>query len=311
MACLSFKLLAPVLFLAGVSAAVSLTATLEADLRATARDPGNHEAGIHLLAGSLKSVFADAEGDRLILFANLEAMDNLSEVMLHEVYGRYKGPLGKWNLTLGRYAPPFGLLATYVSTRFLFRTPETATLGMDADNGLMLSGVLPSFDYALSLSQGIDGHGVFDFPGPGHITGRIAFPLGEGEDYSLGLSGAFGSAPGGHHPGDFSEHGLGAVDFTGYLGAAILRVEGTAGLSDHEKLISLWSGFDYALFPKLEVNLGAGYISHGTIDQGSGFAGVTLRPRWFVLRGGYRILNDGGPIHEATLQLYRQFVHTH
>lgn len=48
----------------------------------------------------------------------------------------YKGPLGRWNIRLGRYRLPYGLVSNYSTDRVLIQGIEEEAIGFCADNGL-------------------------------------------------------------------------------------------------------------------------------------------------------------------------------
>ncbi|MEZ4550364.1 MAG: hypothetical protein R2874_07785 [Desulfobacterales bacterium] len=70
------------------------------------QDWENSEANVHLIGASVRKTFADGHGDRFIFFGLVEAADNFNEVMAHELYGQYKGPMGAWNVTAGQLTYP-------------------------------------------------------------------------------------------------------------------------------------------------------------------------------------------------------------
>ena len=61
--------------------------------------------------------------------------------MIHELYFKYKGPMGLWNITAGRIGIPYGLLTYFSTSRLLFESSIEQILGFDADNGITVSGV--------------------------------------------------------------------------------------------------------------------------------------------------------------------------
>ena len=91
------------LLIAPVGACGSGNISAEIDARLRLEERGECNARLHLLGLSLRHTFADRRGDRLALFGLARAEHDLSEVMLHELYARYKGPLGAWDLTVGRF----------------------------------------------------------------------------------------------------------------------------------------------------------------------------------------------------------------
>ncbi len=100
------------------------------------------EANIHRIGISARKTFADRHGGRLILFGLVEAEDNFDEIMAHEFYGQYKGPMGAWNVTAGRFGLPWGLLPGFSASRLLYDMPHDRLLGMDVDSGVKVSGMV-------------------------------------------------------------------------------------------------------------------------------------------------------------------------
>lgn len=171
----------------------ALSATIESDVRAESSDTTSLSGSFEYLSLAVRKTFSDSRGDRLILFINGEVHDNLHGHMLHEGYLRYKGPLSRWNITIGRFALPFGTITTYPSSRYLWAGLEEYSLGIEADDGALFSGVMSHFDYALSLTRGVGAHGSFERLGKGLLVGKLSFPLNSDESVVVGASGAVGT----------------------------------------------------------------------------------------------------------------------
>jgi hypothetical protein len=223
------------------------------------------------------------------------------------LYGRLKGPLGSWNVTLGRFGLPYGLLTGFTTSRLLYDMLHHELLGFNVDNGIMLSGVVGMVDYAVSVTQGYGPHHVPGFPGHGLGAGRLGFTLGDAAEIIVGVSGAYGKTSHAHHRDMTTERALGAVDATAYLGRLLYRIELSAGTVDKDFFGAGFAAFDYALLPRLDINLAITGTLHGTDTDEALFAGVTFKPKWFTLRGGYRYAYHNEPNHQAALQIYRLF----
>lgn len=293
--------------LAPCGARAARNIALEADARFHLRERERGEAQLHLLGVSLRETFADSRGDRLILFGALEAERDFSELMLHELYAQHKGPLGSWDLALGRFRLPYGLLYDFDATTLLYEMPQELLLGMESDNGIMLSGTSGALDYALSFTQGYGHHHRPGFPGHGFAVARVGVTPGETEEISIGLSGVYGRSSGEHDRDMTVRRGLVGADATLYLGRWLGRIELSAGRVAGHSISAGFAGFDFALLPGLDLNLAANVVRHGSETADAWFAGFTCRPRWFTIRGGYQYAGSDGARHEVTFQLYRLF----
>jgi hypothetical protein len=81
----------------------------DADLRGRWSSAEKLSAEVHAVGLSIRKSFADNSGDRFIISGLFEAEKNFSEFMIHELYLRFKGPMGLWNITAGRIGIPYGL----------------------------------------------------------------------------------------------------------------------------------------------------------------------------------------------------------
>ena len=238
-----------------VFASLSLTADLDSRYENTDFEDG--EAKVEALGLSLKKVFADDKGDRIILFTLLDAMDNFREVMVDQAYVQYKGPMGKWNIILGRYIVPFGLLPNYSTKRLLIKTLEYDTLGLNSDSGLQVSGVIQDFDYAFSLSQGTGTNRWADIDNEPVVSFRLGRQGADFEDVRVGLSGFWGRVmPDKTHGelGPAAYKKLLAIDLIKYQGPMVARAEITVGEEDDKFLNGAFLGADYAILPKTDLN---------------------------------------------------------
>ncbi len=295
--------------------------SVDGDARYRLTEWEDHDAYVHLLGASLRKTLSDSKGDRLILFGLVEAEDDVSEVMLHEVYGTYKGPMGLWNITIGRFGLPWGLLPGFSATRLLYDMSHGAVLGMNVDNGLMLSGVSGALDYAVSVTQGYGPRGTPDDLDLNLGTARIGFTPGDTEEFSMGVSGAVGKSRRAHALAPMGDMGMdmdtkmnralhravAGLDATWYLGRWLGRTEVSYGRVDHQDMTAGFAAVDYALLPKLDVTLSANLVWQGSEFTDEWFAGFTGQPPWFTIRGGYRYVGNSPSHHEIVFQLYRLF----
>ena len=277
----------------------------EIDGRLRFEEAGKTDAELHLLGLSLRHTFADSKGDRLTLFSLVRVEDDLSEVMLHELYARYKGPLGSWDLTAGRFRLPYGLMYSFDAATLLYDTPHHVLLGMDSDNGVMLSGIRGPVDYAVSLTQGY-GHHTPGFPGHGIAMIRLGIMPGETEEISVGISGAYGKSSTMHDVDSVLERALAGADATLYLGQWLSRLEIDIGKVGGAAVLAGFAGFDYALMPRIDINLSASIVRDDSLTASTWFVGMTWRTRWLTVRGGYSY-DDPEDSHRFAIQAYYLF----
>ncbi len=277
------------------------------DLRYRLSEWQHHDGGLHVAGASVRKTFSDRKGDRLTLFGLVEAHDNFSMVMAHELYGLYKGPLGSWNVSVGRFGLPYGLLTGFSASRLLYTMPHHELLGYDVDNGIMLSGVRGMLDYGISVTQGYGPHHLPDFSGHGLATGRLGFTLGDAGETIVGVSGVYGTTAHAHDRDMTIDRALGALDMTMYLGRLLCRAELSGGMVNSKLIGAGFVAIDYALLPRLDVNLGITGVRNGTETHDAWFTGVTHTSRWFTLRGGYQYAYYNEPHHQVAVQLYRLF----
>jgi len=280
---------------------------IDADVRFEMLEGERGRARLHLLGASVRETIADSRGDRLILFGMVEARDDLSEVMLHELYARHKGPLGAWAVTVGRFRLPYGLMTDFDASRLLYGTPHETMLGMESDNGAMLSVARGAVNGAVSLTQGYGHHHPPRLPGHGIAMARVGVTPGETEEVSFGLSAAYGRTAHAHDAEMTTRRALVGADATFYAGRWLGRVEASAGRIDGRTTSAGFVALDAALAPGLDLNLAASAILNGPMSADEYFAGLTWRPRWLNVRGGYRHGGVDEGRHEVTLQAYRLF----
>ncbi len=284
----------------------------EEDLRAIYTPDIDDVGGeIHALGASVRQVFSDKRGDRVILYLQAEAEHNISEIMAHQAYLRYKGPMGKWNITLGRVPLPWGLLTDWSPERMLYSSPYKIKGTLKNDNGLLLNGVLGMFDYGLSITQGFGMSTPTTFWEDGLFTGRIGISPLLGGELLLGGSASYGTSyrmSHGHAEETTSiKHMSGTFDLTAYIGQIIMRLEIGAERAD-----DLWSpqGFialEYQLLPKLNLISASNLVSIDEKWHKTLFAGAETTIQSVTIRGGYEYEHHMDKEERVVLQLYRQF----
>jgi hypothetical protein len=291
-------------------AMAAATLSVDADVRAMVEEDDFFDVRFHRLAAGLRKSFMDSRGDRLALYGLIEAEDNFTDWSLHELYAKYKGPMGRYNLTAGRFTLPYGLLSSMDPTRFLYETHSMKSVGLHVDNGLSLTGVLGNYDYAAAITQGYGGHHKPGFPGHGLITMRVGMALSGTDEYQLGLSGVFGRVARHNNRQNTVSRALGALDATLYLGPLLFRGEWNAGRLASSLFFSSFTGLEYPLSPKLDVILTSLNSRHlGGFDNHV-FIGASCRLRWLTLRGGYRYAFQSHKRHRLSFQIYRLYTHT-
>lgn len=283
----------------------------EEDLRAVRTDRERLAGEIHSIGGSLRKVISDRRGDRLVFFAQAEAAHNLSEGLLHQLYGEWKGPMGRWNIALGRVPLPWGLLAEWSPDRMPFGSPYPGARTLASDNGLLVRGVIGPWDYGVALTQGYGMESVEDVPGPGLATGRLGWAPGLDGGLTLGLTASAGTvfaSEHGHGMGDAveEERMAFAVDATVYLGRGAYRLESGARRTDGRWLGTAFAFVEYAWLPRIDLQLAAQLFRHGEDHAfGRAYAGVSIPWNLATIRGGYEYEYAHEEIHRLVLQLYR------
>ena len=224
---------------------------------------------------NFRQVFSDEKGDRLIAVGQLDIDNNFADVRCYQTFLQYKGPLGKWNIRVGHYILPFGLLSDYDSERLVLQSLELSSLGMKLDTGISLLGFIGAFDYAISVSQGMGRNRLADVDDNKLVTGRIGW---QGEDLTVGISTLVGKvladkdSPLRVGAGSISlrEKRLG-LDIIQYHGPLIFRGELLIGRDENKTVGGGLILAGYALIPKLEVNL---KYAHWRKDGNRSFTGA-------------------------------------
>lgn len=286
---------------------------LEEDLRGRWESDEDLTGEINALGGSLRKVISDSRGDRFIFFAQAELHNNLSEFMLHQAYGQIKGPMGKWNVSVGRVPLPWGLLTDWSPERMPYASPYRGSRLNTADNGILLDGVIGMADYGIALTQGYGMADIEEFPGPGLLTARVGITPFITGDLVVGLSLSHGTvavSAHGHGMGHVHEEEQTAIglDNTLYYGRGLVRFEGVVKRYDASWEQHVFANAEYALLPRLTIETAgqAAFLPHDE-KGGSIYTGISLPIRTLTFRGGYEYETYHEDTHSMVLQLYRSF----
>lgn len=182
---------------------------------------------------NVRKILSDDKGNKIILAGQIDADNNFEKIKRYQVYIQYKGPLLKWNIRVGHYILPFGLLFDYDTERLILKTMEDLSLGIKLDTGIELFGFSGDFVYAVSLSQGTWQNRLTDIDNDKLSTFRVGW---EAEDISIGLSGLIGKVFTEKNSLIHKENGSRIIyekrlgfDFTKYVGQFLIRGEILSG----------------------------------------------------------------------------------
>jgi hypothetical protein len=242
-----------------------------------------------------------------VLYGQVEFMDDVARTDIHQMYMMFKGPMGVWNLSAGRFLLPYGLLQGYSTDHAAFSALYPYTLGRESDNGLLASGTRGIFEYALAVTQGA---GIFHGWGEqGLVTGRFAAAPGETGDFSVGLSGAAGMTDVSHTAQPIRRQvKIGAVDCAGSLGRTAFRAELSLGKQRADFQTAAFGGIDFTLHPQVELNAAGSVVREAKVFHHLwGFLGTTITSPFITLKGGYKYVYYGPIDHQVTLIAYKQF----
>jgi hypothetical protein len=254
----------------------------------------------------IKEVFSDEKGDRVLFFAKLEAEDGFNETHIDQLYTKYKGPMGRWNIALGRSRIPFGLLSDYDAEMLLLETQEEKTIGYRSDDGIHLSGFWKSMDYELLVSTGKWFKNEDKDDKDEMLSFKSSFKGEDIEDFQLGFSFFLGELQG-------IDKELFAIDVTKYHGLLVSRNEVVVGKQNEENLLSVFSGLDYTLAPSLDLNVAYSYYD-ATYQEASAFLGLSYHSPWYglVFRTGnthYFKHSTKENQNEFLIQIYKSYSH--
>lgn len=277
---------------------------LEAGLLNRSAGPGGNRTSVEKAGVGIKEIVGDGSGDRLLLYLRAEASDNFTEGSVEQLYAKYKGPMGKWNITLGRTLVPFGLIQDYDTEWSIVKTQEDRTVGFKSDDGLKLSGYYGPFDYDLLLSRG-RGPEAHDVSGRDKMVSlKIALKAGEDEDLKFGLSVLGGTVSG-------LEKNLAGVDLVGYRGPLVGRGELVLGKRNGREIVSVFTGIDYSVSPTLDLNLAYNRFRSGAGETVFTFGATCRTPLYgLLLRSGVKFYIEdikGDEKNEIYIQLYKRF----
>lgn len=284
------------------------TVSLEGDARGHWHNDDDPSADIHVFAISARKTLADSRGDRWMFSGMVEFEDDFKEISIHEAYARYKGPMGRWNITVGRFQLPFSLLSGFSTSRLLYESLNSYSAGVHADGGIMVSGVLGDLDYALAATQGLGVHDDPEMESLELVTGRLGWTFGDSGDYSAGVSLLAGetSMHGMMHGSSTVDRIVVGLDATAYLGLWLTRWELQTGTIDDESFVGGFVMTDYSVLPRIDLTGAARFMHTQHETTGSLFAGLSYRSPWCMIRGGYTYDNsEEDNRHGVTIQLYR------
>lgn len=281
------------------------------DGRSINTDGHEDDAELEGLFLNFRKVFSDETGDRLIAVGQLDAEHNFKEVKPYQTYLQYKGPLGRWNIRAGHYILPFGLLSDYDTERIVLRTLEPLSLGIKLDTGVELLGYLGSFDYAVSVSEGVGRNRFTDVDNDKVVTARLGW---QGEEINIGLSTLIGRVLTEKNSvisddlgsNRFYEKRIG-LDAARFAGPLVLRGELLLGEDNDMKVGGALLKADYALTPKLELNLKTAYWQREGKRNfaGVGFSYEMAKGLFLRIANEYQFGKEDKNV--ATLQTYFEF----
>lgn len=258
-----------------------------------------------------RKVFKDEQGDRVIAVAQLDADDNFERIRPYQTYLQYKGALGRWNLRAGHYILPFGLLAYYDTERLLLQTIEYANLGIKLDTGVQALGYWRSWDYAVSVSEGVGDRRFTDVDGNKVVGGRIGW---SSDDTRIGLSAIAGDvllAEQVTRTFTIRRTRRAALDASIPWERWTARAELSGGADDGRDVGGGFLGLDAALHPDLEANMKYSHWERGAQAADSAGAGLSyrVRPGLFLRIAGEHDF-QGRRTNTLSAQAYYEFSKT-
>ncbi len=279
---------------------------LEASLQNKNIDFKENRLTLEKASIGIKKIISDDKGDRLQLFLKLEAEDNFNEKNIDQLYAKYKGPMGRWNVTLGRSLIPFGLLTDYDSEMLILNTQEKKTIGYKNDDGVKLSGFWRSIDYELLISPGKWMKNNHKDDSDKMAVVKVSYKGDDLEDLKTGFSFLAGEFRG-------VEKKLLGIDITKYEGLLVSRSELVIGKEGGEDLVSLFTGIDYSIFPSVDLNVAYTHFKTHR-EENSAFLGITYNTPFYgiIFRVGntYNFKNyTGDNKNEIFIQIYNSYSH--
>lgn len=274
-------------------------------------DGDKNEVVLEGLFLNYRKVFRDEKGDRVIAVAQLDMDQNFEKIRPYQTYIQYKGPLGRWNIRVGHYILPFGLLSDYDTERLVLKTLEPLSLGIKLDTGIESFGYIGNYDYAISVSQGVGRSRLIDVDNDKLVTARIGRKT---DDLNVGLSVLAGKIL--TEEDSIIREDIGSSSFyakrfgfdvTRYLGPLDLRGELIVGEDDNEIVGGGILKADYALTSKLELNLKSAHWqrSGGRNFLGAGFSYEVSKGLFLRVADEYQFGKEDENV--ATFQTYFEF----
>ncbi len=307
---LNHKYLFFILFCTLIHSVYSTTYTnLETDIRYYIYENKRDNYFLDNIRFSVRKNIADKKADRFTLFLLIHENDMFSNIKVKDSFIKYKGPMGRWNITFGRFGIPYGLKYYYSTDALPFSTVEDYTVGMDNDNGIMVSGVTRFIDYALSVTHGYNSGNLYGYPLNGLITGRIGTQFGIASEFTIGLSSLISySSDKCYYKERISKY-LAGIDCIAYISRAILRAEVSGGFENERKIAIGFLGMDYSIHPKFEINFTGSliYNMHNKKYNDKEYFGVSYQGKHFTIRGGCQYEYYKEKQINIIFQLYKLF----
>jgi len=278
------------------------------DARAVWKEGNNVDPRLQGVFLNLRKIFRDALGDRWILSLQGDADDNFDKIRSYQTFLQHKGPLGKWNIRVGHYILPFGLLQEYDTERLLLRTIEDETIRIKLDTGIEIFGYWEDWDSALSVSEGIGRRWGTNYDENYLISGRISRSWG---DWKAGFSALVGNVRTSEEfpLGDANlEEQKVALDVVRETGPWILRGELVGGLEEERGMGNGLLLADYAITNRLELNTKYALIGRSEVEQQLGI-GVSFRwgKGWILRVSDTLEIESGETLNKFEIQLYYDF----
>lgn len=286
--------------------AEALQIDVEGSLQHKNSDYTNNKLTFEKSSVSIKKVISDEKGDKLNIFLKLEAEDNFEEKNVDQFYIKYKGPMGRWNMALGRSLIPFGLLTDYDSEMLILETQDKKTIGYRNDDGIKITGFWKSMDYALLASPGKWMKNDKKWNKDKMVSLKISFKGYDFEDPQLGFSFLSGKFEG-------INKDLFAIDVIKYHDLLVTRNELVIGKQGIDDLWSLFWGVDYSLLSSVNLNVAYSHFK-SNYEESSAFLGATYNSPFYglVFRTGnkHHFKNErGNNKNEIFIQVYKSYSH--
>ena len=249
---------------------------------------------------NLRNVWSDDAGDRWIGVAQMDAEDDFSRVHPYQVFAQYKGPLGRYNVRVGHFLMPAGLLATFDTERLLFSAIDESSIGLRRDTGAQLFGRAGSLDYAVALTTGLGDNRLWSSGARGLATARVALVR---DQLQTGISVLTGSI---EHDGAISKHHRLIGDATVNEGPFTVRAEVFTGNTGHDHRTGGLLLSDVSLAPRLEMN--TRYAHDGNEQNVAVGASFRIRPSLWLRAAETYSITEGD--YETSIQIYYEFSRT-